>query len=251
VTLGARTDWNAAERTVRLAATPLTLTVSAAASLKDALDELIVIYHKKRPAVKITPNYASSGTLQRQIEEGAPADLFISASKRHMDALQGRGLLINGTRTDLLGNTLVLIGRQGLRGVDGFDDLLAATVRKVALGEPGSVPAGAYARETLTHLGIWERLQPKFVFGNTVRQVLAWVEAGDADAGFVYLSDTRIAPNVTVLATAPQGSHSPIVYPAAVLKRSEEPFAARDFLIFLSSAQADAVFDRYGFTVFN
>ncbi|MBS3976705.1 MAG: molybdate ABC transporter substrate-binding protein [Syntrophomonadaceae bacterium] len=250
-TLGARADWNAAERTVRLTASPIRLTVSAAASLKDALDELITMYQEKRPVVRITPNYAASGALQRQIEEGAPADMFISAAKRNMDILQEKGLLIEGTRTDLLGNTLVLVGRQGLRGVGGFNELVAGTVRRIGVGDPGSVPAGLYARESLTAQGLWDRLQPKFVFGNSVRQVLAWVEAGDADAGFVYLSDAKIAPNVSVLATAPPGSHSPIVYPAAALRRSQEPFAARDFLDFLRSAQADAVFERYGFAVIN
>lgn len=247
----ASATWNAADRTVRLKAPQITLTVSAAASLKDALDELIALYHEKRPAVTIVPNYAASGTLQRQIEEGAPIDLFFSAATRNMDALQRRDLLIAGTRTNLLGNSLVLVGRQGLRGVDGFEDLLTAKVRRIAVGEPGVVPAGFYARETLTAQGFWGRLQPKFVFGNTVRQVLAWVEAGDADVGFVYLTDAKIAPNVAVLATAPSDTHSPIVYPAAVLRRSEEPFAAWHFLEFLFSAQADAVFERYGFTVFN
>lgn len=232
-------------------AEPVTLTVSAAASLQDALDELIAVYQEKIPAMKITTNYAGSGALQRQIEEGAPVDIFISAATKNMDALQEKGLLIVDTRTDLLGNTLVLIGKSGLQGVDGFDDLLTGAVRKIALGEPGSVPAGAYAKETLTAQGLWDRLQPKFVYGNSVRQVLAWVEAGNADVGLVYLSDTKIAPNISVLATAPQGSHAPIVYPAAVLRRSEEPDAARDFLLFLSGAQADAVFERYGFAIIN
>lgn len=228
---------------------PVSLTVSAAASLTDALDELINMYQEKNPAVKITPNYAGSGALQRQIEEGAPADLFISAAPRHMDALQNSGLLLEGTRVDLLGNFLVMITREGLQGVDGFADLPADTVRKIALGEPDSVPAGRYAKETLTYQGLWDKLQPKYVFGKDVRQVLAWVEGGDADVGLVYLTDAKTAPAVTVAATAPKGSHAPILYPAAVLKDSPAAAAAKDFLAFLSGAEAGTVFERYGFTV--
>lgn len=231
------------------AADPVSLTVSAAASLKDALDELIAVYQEKNPAVKITPNYAGSGALQRQIEEGAPADLFISAAPRHMEALQEKGLLLEGTRVDLLGNSLVLIAREGLQGVNGFADLTAKTVRKIALGEPESVPAGRYAKETLSYQGLWEKLQPKFVFGKDVRQVLTWVEGGDADVGLVYLTDAKSAPAVSVVATAPEGSHKPILYPAAVLKRSQVAVAAKEFLAFLSGRDAGAVFLRYGFTI--
>lgn len=227
----------------------VSLTVSAAASLQDALDELIAVYQGKYPAVKITPNYAGSGALQRQIEEGAPADLFISAAPRHMDALQEKGLLLEETRIDLLGNTLVLIAREGLQGVDSFADLTADTVRKIALGEPYSVPAGRYGKETLTYQGLWDKLQPKYVFGKDVRQVLTWVEGGNADVGLVYLTDAKTVPAVPVVTTAPQGSHAPILYPAAVLKRTAAVEAAKNFLSFLSGAEAGAVFARYGFTI--
>lgn len=233
----------------RPAAEPLPLTVSAAASLTDALNELIALYQEKNPSVKITPNYAGSGALQRQIEEGAPADLFISAAPRHMDALQEKGLLLEGTRIDLLGNTMVLIAREELQGVDSFADLPADSVRKIALGEPDSVPAGRYAKETLTYQGLWDKLQPKYVFGKDVRQVLTWVEGGDADVGLVYLTDAKLAPTIPVVATAPEGSHAPILYPAAVIKDSLAAAAAEDFLTFLSGAEAATVFERYGFTV--
>jgi molybdate transport system substrate-binding protein len=233
------------------AAEPVALTVSAAASLTDALDELIAVYQTKYPHVTIITNYAGSGALQRQIEEGAPVDLFISAAPRHMDALQERRLLLEETRIDLLGNTLVLIAREGLQGVDGFDDLSADAVRKIALGEPDSVPAGRYGKETLSYQGLWDKLQPKYVFGKDVRQVLTWVESGDADVGLVYLTDAKTVPAVSVVATAPEASHAPILYPAAVLKNSPAASAARDFLGFLSSAEADAVFERYGFKIFS
>jgi molybdate transport system substrate-binding protein len=228
---------------------PVSLTVSAAASLTDVLNELIAIYREKNPSVKISTNYAGSGALQRQIEEGAPADLFISAAPRHMDALQDRGLLLENTRVDLLGNSLVLVAREGIQGVNSFEELAADTVRKIALGEPESVPAGRYAKETLTYLGLWDRLKPKFVFAKDVRQVLTWVEGGDADAGLVYLTDAKTSPGVSVIAAAPSGSHKPILYPAAVIKNSAVADAAKDFLAFLSGTEAGAVFARYGFTV--
>ena len=228
---------------------PVSLTVSAAASLTDALNELIAIYQGKNPHVTITTNYAGSGALQRQIEEGAPADLFISAAPRHMDALEAGNLLLEGTRVDILGNTMVLVAREGLELAEGFAALEESTVRKIALGEPESVPAGRYGKETLTYLGLWDKLEPKFVFAKDVRQVLTWVEGGDADLGLVYLTDAKTAPNVSVVATAPPGTHQPILYPAAVIKTSPAPEAAQEFLTFLSSAEAATVFMRYGFTV--
>ncbi|MBS4007225.1 MAG: molybdate ABC transporter substrate-binding protein [Clostridium sp.] len=228
---------------------PVSLTVSAAASLTDALNELIAIYQEKNPHVTITTNYAGSGALQRQIEEGAPVDLFISAAPRHMDTLEEGNLLLAGTRVDILGNTMVLIAREGLELAEGFVSLKEDTVRKIALGEPESVPAGRYGKEALTYLGLWDQLEHKFVFGKDVRQVLTWVEGGDADVGLVYLTDAKTAANIAVLATAPEGSHKPILYPAAVIKNSQVPEAAQDFLTFLSGAEADAVFAEYGFTV--
>jgi len=228
---------------------PVSLTVSAAASLTDALDELIAVYRGKNPNVTITTNYAGSGALQRQIEEGAPADVFISAAPRHMDALEERGLLLAGTRIDILGNTMVLVARQGLELAEGFGSLEKDAIRKIALGEPESVPAGRYGKEVLSYLGIWDKLEPKFVFAKDVRQVLTWVEGGNADVGLVYLTDAKTAPNVSVVASAPEGSHTQILYPAAVIKTSQAPDAAQGFLAFLSSDEAGIVFARYGFTV--
>lgn len=229
--------------------TPVSLTVSAAASLTDALNELIAIYQEKNPNVTIITNYAGSGALQRQIEEGAPADLFISAAPRHMDALEEKNLLLAGTRVDILSNTMVLVVRQGLELAEGFGSLEKDAVKKIALGEPESVPAGRYGKEVLTYLGIWDKLEPKFVFAKDVRQVLTWVEGGNADVGLVYLTDAKAAPDVSVVASAPEGSHNQILYPAAVVKTSPAPEAAQEFLTFLSSEEADTVFARYGFTV--
>ena len=159
----------------------------AAASLQDAAGELKTIYEQQQAGVKITYNFASSGTLQKQIEEGAPADLFISAGKSQMDALAEKGLIVDASRRDLLGNELVLItGKDG--SLSGFEGLTDAGVAKIAVGTPETVPAGKYAQEALTHLGLWDKLN-RNSFGQDVRQVLTYMETSNADAGLVYRSD--------------------------------------------------------------
>jgi molybdate transport system substrate-binding protein len=225
------------------------LTVSAAISLKDALDEATQLYTKENPNVTIAANYGASGTLQLQIEQGAPVDLFISAAPKQMDALEAKGLLLAGTRLDLVGNELALIvPKDSSLGIASFQDLKRASVKRVALGEPATVPAGQYAKEVLTSLGIYDAVNSKAILAKDVRQVLTYVETGNVDAGIVYATDALSSPKVKVVATAPPKSHSPIVYPAAVIKASVNPAAARAFLSFLSSPRGLAIFQKYGFT---
>ncbi|GAP99409.1 molybdate ABC transporter substrate-binding protein [Leptolyngbya sp. NIES-2104] len=227
---------------------PATLTVSAAASLKDALEQIQPLYEQQQP-VKLTYNFGSSGALQQQIEQGAPADVFISAAPKQMDALQQKGELINETRRDLLRNQIVLIVPRTTTGVASFQDLASDRVRRVGLGEPKSVPAGTYAQEVLTALKLLDAVKPKAVYAKDVRQVLNFVESQNADAGIVYRSDALSSDQVKIVATAPETSHSPVIYPIAVLKRTPNRDAAQKFVQFLSSDAAKAVFGKQGFSV--
>jgi molybdate transport system substrate-binding protein len=223
------------------------ITVSAAISLKDALDDISHLYASEHPGAEVHFNLAGSGTLQRQIEQGAPVDIFISASPKEMDSLQSQGLLLPETRRDLVKNSVVLIVPVGNAGVSSFQDLTKPAVKSIAVGEPQTVPAGKYAQEVLTHLGIYDQLKPKLVLAKDVRQVLTYVETGNADAGIVYATDAKISKKVTVVATAPEDSHSKVVYPAAVIKNSKNPARAKAFLEFLASKKARTVFQKYGF----
>ncbi len=239
---------------IGLAGTPqpqvakVNLTVSAAISLKDALDEVKQIYTADNPSVSIAINYGASGTLQLQIEQGAPVDVFLSAAPKQMDALDSKGLLLEGTRKDLLRNEVVLIvPKDSSLGISSFQDLTRADVKQVALGEPTSVPAGQYAKEVLTSMGIYDAVNSKAVLGKDVRQVLTYVETGNVDAGIVYSTDALSSSKVKVVAQAPPKSHSPVIYPVAVIKSSKNPSAAKQFAAFLSSPKAAAIFHKFGF----
>lgn len=224
------------------------LTVSAAISLKDALDAINPLFMKSHPEVTIHYNLGASGTLQQQIDQGAPVDVYISASPDQMDALDKQGLLLAGTRKDLVRNTVVLVVPAISSGISSFNDLRMSAVKVVAIGEPQTVPAGKYAQEVLTHLVLYESLKPKFVFAKDVRQVLTYVASGDADAGIVYATDAKTTSKVKVVAMAPESSHSPVVYPVAVLKDSKSPSAARALVEFLESPSAQSIFEKFGFS---
>ena len=197
------------------------LTVSAAISLKDALDEVRQLYTAANLNVSIATNYGASGTLQVQIEQGAPVDVFFSAAPKQMDALDAKGLLLEGTRKDLLRNEVVLIvPKDSSSGISSFQDLTRADVKRLALGEPTTVPAGQYAKEVLTNLGIYDVVNSKAVLAKDVRQVLTYVETGNADAGIVYATDAQSSPKVRVVARASEKSHSPAIYPVAAIKSS-------------------------------
>lgn len=225
------------------------LTVSAAISLKDALDELGSSYEQSHPGAKITFNYGGSGTLQHQIEQGAPVDIFLSAAAKQMDALESKGLIVAGTRRSVVANEVVLVVPATSGGVHNFQDLTRPEVKIVALGEPETVPAGMYARQLLDHLGLLAAVEKKAVYAKDVRQVLTYVETGNADAGIVYQTDARISEKARIVATAQAASHDPIVYPAAVVKNSNDVASARAFLEFLAGPEARAVFAKHGFSV--
>jgi molybdate transport system substrate-binding protein len=225
-----------------------TLTISAAASLKDALAETEAAYKQSHANVAFSNNFGSSGTLATQIDQGAPADVFLSAAAKPMDELEAKGLIVSGTRRNLLRNSLVLIAPLDSRLRD-FQSLADGSIRSIAVGDPASVPAGQYGRQTLIALHLLDKLNSKLVFAKDVRQVLTYVETGNADAGLVYATDTQASGKVRVVATAPDSSHDPIVYPAAVVKGTHSEEAARKFVEYLGSPAARAIFVKHGFTI--
>ena len=231
------------------------LTVSAAASLKDIMEEIEPLYEQEHPETEIIYNFASSGSLQRQIEQGAPVDIFISAANSKMDDLDKHSLLLTETRQDLLKNQMVLVApesnsKSNLK-LDSFDDLTNQEITTVALGEPESVPAGKYAQEVLTSYKIADQANSKAVYAKDVRQVLNYVATGNVDAGIVYRTDAQISKNVQIVATAPETSHSPVIYPIAVIKDSDNPETAAELIEFLTTQEAQAVFEEYGFVTMN
>jgi molybdate transport system substrate-binding protein len=231
-------------------ATPVLLkdiTVSAAVSLKDALDEIALLYRVEAPNTVIHFNLGASGTLERQIEEGAPVDAFISASEDPMNSLESKGFVLSGTRRDLAKNTVVLIVPKGKAGIANFRDLTSPEVKHIAIGEPKTVPAGKYAEEILTHFHFYEELKPKLVLAGDVREVLTYISTGNADAGIVYATDAKTSADVSIVTTAPEDSHSPVIYPVAILKSSKESGEAKRFLDFLAGEKAQKVFEKYGF----
>ncbi|WP_137666600.1 molybdate ABC transporter substrate-binding protein [Sphaerospermopsis reniformis] len=223
------------------------LLVSAAASLQEALEEIKPLYQQTNPNINITYNFGSSGALQQQIEQGAPVDVFISAAKRQVDALEQKNLLLPGSRTIIAKNRLVLVVPGNISGISSFYNFKDTRVKKVAIGEPRSVPAGQYAQQVLQKLKIWDHIKSKLVFANNVRQVLSFVESGNADAGLVYSTDAKISNKVKVVVAADEKYHSPIIYPLAILKRSKNVDTAKNFSQFLASDKAKAVFRKYGF----
>jgi molybdate transport system substrate-binding protein len=227
---------------------PVTLNISAAASLTDALAEINRLYVGEHPWVTIIPNFGSSGTIQQQIENGAPCDVFISAATAQMDNLEKKGLLWEGTRRNILINSLVLIVPvQSTLDIRSFSSLTSERVERIAVGDPASVPAGTYAKQAFDLLGIAAVIQPKLVLGGNVRQVLTYVETGDVDAGVVFATDALSTNKVSIIASAPEEINSKIAYPVAIIKASKNPPAAGDYIDYLFSPAGRVVFEKYGF----
>ena len=224
--------------------------VAAAASLTDAMKELATIYEKENSDVKLVFNFGSSGALQQAIENGGGTDLFFSAAQKQMDALETAGALAQDSRKNLLENEVVLIvPNDSNKNINSFESLTADDIQHIALGEPKGVPVGQYSEEIFTNLGILDAVKVKAVYGSDVRQVLAWVESGEADCGVVYATDAAISDKVKVVATAPANSHKPVIYPAAIIKDTKNLDAAKKFLDFTSTDAAKTIFEKYGFKV--
>ncbi len=218
---------------------PAEITFSAAISLQDALKDMGTQFQKTHPEVKINFNFGASGVLQKQIEQGAPVDIFASASQVEMDSLDAKGLIIKSTRTNFTTNKLVMVAHSNLT----IEEL--KNLDKIAIGNPKTVPAGRYAQAFLENAGIYEMVKPKLIFAENVRQVLDYVERGEVDAGFVYFSDS-LNSNLSVLPIN-ASLYPPIVYPIAVINDSQQPGVSREFIDYIQSHEGQTILHRYGF----
>lgn len=227
------------------------LRISAAASLQDALIDIQAVFEKEYPEMNITYNFAGSGMLQQQIMQGAPVDLFFSSSEDKFQSLIRAEMIADGEHINLLENELVLIAPSpnGTTKISGFEDLMNGTIDKIAIGIPESVPAGKYAKETLEVLEIWDEVESKLILAKDVRQVLSYVETGNADAGIVYKTDALESDKSRIISTANKEHHAPIVYSLGVLNDTKFPVEAKRYYDFLQSREAKAIFEEYGFIV--
>jgi molybdate transport system substrate-binding protein len=223
--------------------------VSAAASLTDVLKEISTAYQaKSKHTVKF--NFGPSSGLARQIEEGAPADIFFSADLPQMDNLDKKGRLEAGTQKNLLSNRLVIIVPADSKlALSLPKDLLKAEVKRIALAEPSSVPVGIYSKEYLTDEGLWNQVKPKIVPVQDVRATLASVESGNVEAGFVYKTDAAVSKKVKIVYEVPIDKGPRITYPVAIVKDSRRKDAARDFMNYVQSPASREAFKKYGFVV--
>lgn len=229
------------------AASAATLNVFAAASLAEALKEISTGYEKET-GNKLSFNLAGSNALARQIDEGAPADLFFSADEAQMNNLEKKGRIVPESRTNLLGNSLVIVVlADSTLKIASPKDLARPEVKRLALADPKGVPAGVYAKEHLTKLGLWSAVEPKVVPTENVRAALAAVESGNIEAGIVYKTDAALSKKVKIAHEVPAAEGPAIRYPIALVKDSKQPEAARRFLQHLASDKARAVFAKFGF----
>ncbi|MDF2627594.1 MAG: modA [Symbiobacteriaceae bacterium] len=227
---------------------PAEVIVSAAASMTDVLTEMQKAFEAEQTAVKLKFNFGSSGALAHQIEQGAPADIFIAAGAEPMEGLVKKGLVEQSAVRTLATNKVVLIRGKAAAGVvTTWADLTSDKVRRVAIGNPAHVPAGQYGRTVLQSLSLWSALEQRLVLGEDVRQVLNFVESGEVEAGIVYSTDAAASQKVVVLAEAPGGAHPPVVYPMAVLKESRHGAQAKAFADYLASETGRQILTRYGF----
>jgi molybdate transport system substrate-binding protein len=225
------------------------LTVHGAASLSEALKEISAAYEKKS-GDKLQFNFGASNMLARQIEEGAPADIFLSADEAKMDGLEKKGLLLSETRRSLLSNSLVIVVAADIAAPPkSAADLAKPECKKIALAETKSVPAGIYAREYLEKIGLWNAVSEKVVLTENVRSALAAVESGNVDAGIVYKTDALSSKKVKVAVEISGAEAAKISYPLAVVKSSKEPERAKKFAEYLASPAARQVFEKFGFVV--
>ena len=225
--------------------------LAAAASLKNAFDkDLIPMFEKQYPGVKVVPTYASSGDLQSQIENGLEADVFMSAANKQMNALINESLIQNDTNVQLLENKVVLIvPKDSSTNITSFDDLKDIN-GTIAIGDPESVPAGQYAKEALENLGLWDSVESKLSLGTDVTAVLNQVAQGSADCGIVYSTDAKSNDGVVVVCEAPDDAlKTPVIYPVAIVNGTQHQDAAQAFLDFLQTQEAKDVFVDYGFTI--
>jgi len=222
--------------------------VAAAASLSESITEIGAVYQNGHPETKITPIFAGSNALARQIEAGAPVDVFFSADEKTMNGLVAGGRIDREAVTPLLSNALVVVvAADSTLSIGSAEDL--ATLQRLSIADPAAVPAGVYAKTWLTGRGLWENIQPITVGAENVRGALAAVEAGNADAAIVYRTDAAVSRKVKVAFHVPAAETPAIVYPLALCKEAPNPAEAKSFVAFLQGAQAADIFRKRGFTV--
>ncbi|MEN6485689.1 MAG: molybdate ABC transporter substrate-binding protein [Syntrophobacteraceae bacterium] len=223
------------------------LIVSAAASLTNAFGEIATKFEAANPGVKVVTNFGASGALLQQIDKGAPVDVFATADQKTMNDAAEKKLIDPGTRKDFARNGLALVVPRGNAAkVASLKDLARKEITRIAVGNPQTVPAGRYAKEALTHEGLWDELTPRYVLGESVRQVLDYVSRGEVDAGFVFTSDAAAAKGKVEVA-AGVGNHSPILYPIAGVASAEKKALARKYIDYVLSAEGMAVLAGFGF----
>lgn len=229
-------------------ATAKDITVSAAISLKNAFEEIGKVYESRYDTTCVF-NFGASGDLVKQIAGGAPVDVFASAAQKDMDEADKMGLIITTTRADFAANSVVLIAPVASKAsIKTFEDLSAAQIRKIAVGNPKTVPAGRYAEEVLGHFNILSALKDKLIYAENVRQVLDYVARDEVDAGVVYATDAAIrSKEIKIIATAPAGSHKTVIYPIAVVKGTKSEFGAKAFISLVLSQEGRAILQKHGF----
>lgn len=223
------------------------LTVSAAASLRESLEEVGQKYMDNHPEIKIIYNFGGSGSLQQQISQGAPVDLFISAANDKYKQLISKEQIDKNNSVELLGNELVLIVPKGNQNIKTLEDLIQPDIKRIAIGTPESVPAGYFAKQTFVTTGVWKKLESKIINTKDVRQVLSYVETGNVDAGIVYRTDAMISDRVKTVSLSGNNLHDPIIYPAGVVSSSKNRTEAIRFFEFLQESEAMEIFKKYGF----
>ena len=225
------------------------LTILAAASLTDVCNELKVRYEAENPYVTVNFSYGASGALQSQIEEGCPADVFMSAAVKQMDALANEGLMDTDSITNLLENKVVLIvPKESDIDISSFEDVATDKVTMIGLGEPSSVPVGQYSEEIFESLGILDEVQAKANYGSDVRTVLSWVEASAVDCGVVYATDAYISDQIRIVCAAPEGSCKKVIYPVGIVANSAYAEEAGRWIAFIQSDESMTLFESYGFS---
>ncbi len=225
------------------------ITVSAAISLKNAFEEIGKVLEEEHPRTKVRFNFGASGDLVRQIEAGAPVDVFASAAQKDMDDIDQKGLITSGTRMNFAGNSVVLVkpGVSKIR-MELFEDLRKPEVKKIVIGNPKSVPAGRYAEEVLKYLNLWKAVRDKLIFAEHARQALDYVARNEVDAAIVYSTDAMIRPKeVRIITKAPDKSHQPIVYPLGIVKGSNNQTLAEEFITLVLSTEGKNLLKKYGF----
>ena len=233
--------------TLALPAAAQQLTISAAASLTEAMREIGTRFEATKPGVTVRFNFAASGALVQQIIQGAPVDVFASADQETMDRGVAQKVIDVGTRRDFASNSLVMITPlQGAPALTRLTDLTQPAVKRIAVGKPATVPVGRYTQQALTAAQLWAPLGPRLVFADNVRQVLDYVARGEVEAGFVYRTDAELMKDRVRVALTATG-HAPITYPVAAVTDSRQPQLAREFAAYLNGTEAQAIRARFGF----